>query len=74
MTRYEEQMYNDIHKIANSLNELTKKESESKLISRNKKVIDDKSRLTLSSEALKILSNEVIVDIYEDKIVIRRSE
>lgn len=74
MTRYEEQMYNDIHKIANSLNELTKKENESKLISRNKKVIDDKSRLTLSSEALKILGNEVIVDIYEDKIVIRKDE
>lgn len=74
MTRYEELFYNDIHKISVSLDNLIKKENESTLISRNKRVIDDKSRLILSQEALQIVGKNVIVDVYNDKIIIRKSE
>lgn len=72
MTRYEEQMYHDIHNIAESLTTLTKQHEQHRLISRNNKTIDNKSRLTLSLEALQIVGTNVVVDIYDDRIVITK--
>lgn len=74
MTIYEEQLLRDIHRIASFLNNSIEDEVKSKLISRNKRNIDDKSRITLSSDILERLGKRVIVDEYEDKIIIRKCE
>lgn len=74
MTIYEEQLLRDIHRIASFLNNSIEDEVKSKLISRNKRNIDDKSRITLPTDILERLGKRVIVDEYEDKIIIRRCE
>lgn len=74
MTIYEEQLLRDIHRIASFLNNSIEDEVKSKLISRNKRNIDDKSRITLPTDILERLGKRVIVDEYEDKIIIRKCE
>ena len=74
MTIYEEQLLRDIHRIASFLNNSIEDEVKSKLISRNKRNIDDISRITLPTDILERLGKRVIVDEYEDKIIIRKCE